>query len=126
MTKFVFQGTGHTVGDGGGWLLAGVVAVVVAVGSGAVAAAAELLTAIVIGVVVVVVLALAAGIWWLARQHRRGGLAVVVHQPQALPAPEPRRSVPAQPQQQITNNFYGYSAAEVARAVAELRNGEPE
>jgi amino acid transporter len=116
------RGTWQTTGgDGKGWLLlAGVAAGVIAVGSGAAAAAAELLTAIVIGVVVVVVLLVAAGVWWLWREHRRGGLAVVVHQPQALPAPEPRRAVPpVQAPAQITNNFYGYSPADVARAVAE-------
>ena len=115
------RGTWQTTDDSGkGWVLLLGAAAVVALASGAAAAISEVTVILLAAAGGVVVLLLALGGWWLLRMHRRGDFAPVVRwQPQALPAPEPRRSVPVQAPPQITNNFYGYSAAEVARAVAE-------
>jgi hypothetical protein len=111
-------------GDSGGWWIVGGV-----VAAGAVVYAARHFIELVVRFAALTVLGLAvlaasvAVIVWMAR--RGGDVATVSHG--ALPAPErpaltarPAREVPAAVQpQQITNNFYGYRPADVARAVAE-------
>jgi hypothetical protein len=118
MTKFVFSGSGHTVG-GGGWLLAIVAGVVLLASSGAAAAISEFVTILLAVAGGVVALVLTAGAWLLVRMHRRGAFAPVVSwRPQELPAPEPRRAVAAP--QELHIHLHG-SETEQARQIAAIR-----
>ena len=111
------RGTWQTTDSGGaGWLLAIVAVVVVLAGSGAAAAISEFVTVVLAVAGGVVVLVIALGTWLLVRMHRRGDFAPVVRQPQALPAPEPRRAVP----QQLHVHLHG-TEAEQARQIEAIR-----
>lgn len=71
MTRFVFQGTGHTTGGGGGGVLAaGAVAAVLIFGGGAAAittAVTELLIVVAVVFAVLIVAAAALAVWWLRK-----------------------------------------------------------
>jgi hypothetical protein len=110
----------HCPGCGDGKLLA----VAATLGGAALAVWLVLAYELIVGLMVGLAVVVSVGVLvWMARN---GAQVATGGRPLYLPAPErpaltarPVREVPAAQPQQITNNFYGYSAAEVARAVAE-------
>jgi hypothetical protein len=118
VTRFVFQGSGHTVGGSGRALLV-VLAVLVLAGSGTAAVAQAVIDALFAFAGLVLLLTVAFGVWlarYARRRERNPSPHGIVPAPvrYELPGPE-RPAIETRPQ--VVNNFFGVSAAEVAEII---------
>ena len=118
MTKFVFQGSGHTTGGGSpvgaGLAVAGVVALLASGGAKGAASALGDILLVVAGVLGILIVGVTAVVILRVRGHRRNPAdapspLLCTVSPQPIPVREAPRAIAA-PAAPVVNNFFGADA----------------